>query len=356
MGMGDLIGQRTIPVGDVESTCADWGPWDPPVKVSDNPRMFRQCHWTDCTMEWMTQTISTYQGDFECPGGYTLEWPAGGTGPPTCTSDSGGKSVSAQRGDPVEVYAEPVRHSKTWRAGECRYWSNWAAIKDASLRRRGHSLDPLAVVFEPVASGKFEIRGRPSGSSILVNGERVRGRTIDTSRLPIGLSVIGIVSNDAETDDRILLGLNVVSPLEIVVREPLVSAADGSEPVRFSLQVRNRSDADQLRPARMDGTCCWRAHSAARPEEEHDGANPRRSMERWRKEEVTAAAVLVASDLPPQQAFRCQRDGLRAAVLESLGGRALAASATSKSIRSPHSLATASSRRRETCGPGRNGH
>jgi hypothetical protein len=264
--MGPQIDHWTKDLG-AEASCTYWSAWGPPVKVSDNPRMFKQCRWMDCRMEWTTQEVYLYEGDLECPGGYTLKWPPGGTGPPTCASDSGGRSVSPHRGAPVEVDEEPVTHSETWRPEDCRYWSNWAAIKDASLRRRGDPLDPLAVVFEPVPpNGKFTIRGLPRNSSILVDGERVRGRTIDMARLPSGLSVIGIVSKDAETEERISFGLNVVSPLEIVVREPLVSAADGSEPVRFSLQVRNRSDADQLvRLAISAAPPGWRAHVVGEP-------------------------------------------------------------------------------------------
>lgn len=261
MGTGHLIEHKTRDLG-AEATCTHWGAWGPPVKIADNPRMFQQCRSMHCRMEWWTQEVYFYEGDLECPAGYTLQGAA-------CTPDDGdGASVSPRRGDPVEFDAEPVHHWKVWDKEDCRYWSNWAAIKDASLKRSGRPLDPLAVVFAKSIppNGKFTIRGLPRNSSILVNGERVRGRTIDMARLPRGLSVIGIVSNDAETEDRISLGLNVVSPLEIVVREPLVSAADGSEPVRFSLQVRNRSDADQLvRLAISAVPPGWRAHVVGEP-------------------------------------------------------------------------------------------
>jgi hypothetical protein len=272
--MPTVIGHRTDEVNGADASCTNWSAWGPSVKVRDNPPLFQQCRWMDCQEDWWTQDFNIMRGDPGCPLGYT--WDGADCVWDGSVADQGDKPTRRGPSSPPGAYTwdepagDPVQHFKTWSVPECRYWSLWGDIKHASLKRRGRPLDPMEAVFSKgiPPNTKFEIRELPRNSSILVNGERVRGRTLDTSRLPIGLSVIGIVANDAQTDVPVTFGLNVVSPLEIVVREPVINidTTDRYEPVGFSVQVRNRSEADELvRLTVRSPSSGWRAHVVGEP-------------------------------------------------------------------------------------------
>lgn len=74
--MGRIIDQWTNDLG-AEGSCTDWSAWGPPVRVADDPPLFKQCRWMDCREERTTQVVYLREPDPTCPPGYHLGGCAG---------------------------------------------------------------------------------------------------------------------------------------------------------------------------------------------------------------------------------------------------------------------------------------